>query len=194
MSSYAAAALTLGLMAQFAPLAPTSALMLGDGRTTVPVVKGSRSRWRSASTAGFRPSHVVRRVVRSDGRCRAQRGFGQSDAGSSTVSFASVSVTTTSVQPDTTTATVNPTTPTLPPPFPGQIISWCGVTSSMERRSTPASWNKVGPWGDTGCLTLERPFQLSSCQHVECFGGQRLGHDHGPNTGGAPWDLDWRSP
>ena len=29
MSSYAAAALTLGLMAQFAPLAPTSALMLG---------------------------------------------------------------------------------------------------------------------------------------------------------------------
>jgi len=34
MSSYAAAALTLGLMAQFAPLAPTSAPMLGDGRTT----------------------------------------------------------------------------------------------------------------------------------------------------------------
>ena len=44
MSSYAAAALTLGLMAQFAPLAPTSALMLGDGRTTAPVVEGEADR------------------------------------------------------------------------------------------------------------------------------------------------------
>ena len=48
MSSYAAAALTLGLMAQFAPLAPTSALMLGDGRTTAPVVEGKPSEFNAA--------------------------------------------------------------------------------------------------------------------------------------------------
>ena len=40
MSSYAAAALTLGLMAQFAPLAPTSALMLGESGTEC-----NMSRW-----------------------------------------------------------------------------------------------------------------------------------------------------
>lgn len=40
MSSYAAAALTLVLLAQFAPLAPTSPPLLGDGRTTAPIVEG----------------------------------------------------------------------------------------------------------------------------------------------------------
>ena len=33
-------------------------------------------------------------------------------------------------------------------PFPGQIISWCGVTSSMGRRSTPASGIRLARGGN----------------------------------------------
>ena len=44
-----------------------------------------------------------------------------------------------------------------PLPFPGQIIGWCGVTSSMGRRSTPAS-GIIG-WGRQ-VLVLGK-FQLS---------------------------------
>lgn|GEM_PF-4823566 len=40
MTSCAAPALTLVLLAQFAPLAPTSAPLLGDGSTTAPAVEG----------------------------------------------------------------------------------------------------------------------------------------------------------
>ena len=53
-----------------------------------------------------------------------------------------------------------------------------------------SKWNKVGPWGAPDCLEMGQ-FQLSQ---VECFGGQRLGYDHGPEYWRkSRWHLDWRS-
>ena len=54
MSSYAAAALTLGLMAQFAPLAPTSALMLGESGTECNTKSGKFARSCSTDCSVFR--------------------------------------------------------------------------------------------------------------------------------------------
>jgi len=137
-------------MAQFAPLAPTSALMLGDGRTTAPVVEGKPIE----VAIGFYALDFARVTSRDEsfdltgGAPALNGGSARASAGSSTVSFASVSVTTTSVQPDpTTTATVNPTTPTLPPPISrtNYQLVW---SDEFNGTSVDASkWNKVGPWG-----------------------------------------------
>ena len=71
-------------------------------------------------------------------------GSARASAGSSTVSFASVSVTTTSVQPDTASAG---SASTLPSPIAGTNYQLVFDDEFNGTSINPANWNQVGPWG-----------------------------------------------